>query len=349
MGFLDVGEPYEWSESRENGILEYIRAHGIEQFKAIWDKVKGIDNDELKWGDEIEYGIFVHDPTTGEVRCSLRGAEILAELNQREATAAVDDGSGSSTLADGCNWVPEYGSWMVEGTPNKPYSAYAADLVTVERNMRLRRARLLAVLKPNEICPTIPCFPRLGVGQFTQPPAQCASARSQPHRPRQRYAHACAPFSDDGGRTSLRVRRPNGPIAASLFIPDEAINPHPRFGALTRNIRRRRSSNVDIRMPRYVDTATPPARFPAGCPPPQSAADADGMDEVYMDAMAFGMGCCCLQVCVHPPPHEPTAPMHSRGDEQRIAPPGTEWVHWHHRTCVPLWHVWWHASLQRGL
>lgn len=107
----------------------------------------------------------------------------------------------------------------------------------------------------------MPCFPLIGVGQFTVPPLP-----------------------------------PGGSIADSLFVPDAAINPHPRFGALTRNIRKRRGATVDIRMPRFRDTHTPAPKLPVGCPAPKTATEADGMDEVYMDAMAFGMGCCCLQV-----------------------------------------------------
>jgi hypothetical protein len=38
-------------------------------------------------------------------------------LNAREASA--------SPLAEGCAWMPEYGSWMIEGTPGKPYAGYS--------------------------------------------------------------------------------------------------------------------------------------------------------------------------------------------------------------------------------
>ena len=170
MGFLEVGEPYDWPESRDERVIEYVRTHGIEQFLTMWDKVKGIDHDDLKWGDEIEYGVYTLDPGAGSVRCSLRGAEILQELRRREQSSPDNNDDDKGRF--GCAWVPEYGSWMVEATPAKPYSAYASDLVTVERNMRLRRARLLSVLRPNEICPTVPCFPLLGVGQFTEPPTK---------------------------------------------------------------------------------------------------------------------------------------------------------------------------------
>jgi hypothetical protein len=42
----------------------------------------------------------------------------------------------------------------------------------------------------------------------------------------------------------------------SKWAPDEVINPHPRFGTLTQNIRKRRGQKVDIRIPLYQDTKT---------------------------------------------------------------------------------------------
>jgi glutamate--cysteine ligase catalytic subunit len=146
-------------------------------------------------------------------------------------------------------------------------------------------------LKPNEEVLTIVNFPLLGVGQFTSPP-----------------------FS------------PNGPIAQSLFTPDEMINPHPRFGyflhslsvqhhfvsykrklgfwiclfsfkngrcrTLTQNIRKRRGSKVAINVPLFMDTNTLPMS--------NEEFRAQGFpalpNHIYMDSMAFGMGQCCLQV-----------------------------------------------------
>jgi len=87
--------------------------------------------------------------------------------------------------------------------------------------------------------------------------------------------------------------------AASLFIQDQIINPHPRFGTLSANIRKRRTSTVDINVPLYKDTHTldpqygteyNPDQKEAQTPPPGAAPGC-----IYMDAMAFGMGCCCLQ------------------------------------------------------
>lgn len=51
--------------------------------------------------------------------------------------------------------MPEYGSWMLEGTPKHPLSDLATNLDKVEQNMRLRRKRLLAMLEEDEIAPTV--------------------------------------------------------------------------------------------------------------------------------------------------------------------------------------------------
>lgn len=226
-GFLLDATPLEWDESLE--VIRYVREHGIAQFIHLYNRIKDIEGDRLLWGDEVEYAIFKLDAERGTVKLSLRGAEILAGLQEGERSVPV---------GQQCNWVPEWGSWMVEGTPGMPYSGYATDLLLVEKNMRTRRARLLAALAEDEICPTLPCFPLMGVGTFTDPPA-----------------------------------RPTPGLSDSLFVPDEIINPAPRFAALVKNIKRRRGSKVDIRVPRYRDEKTPDAARSA--PPPRDAAVAE--------------------------------------------------------------------------
>lgn len=89
----------------------------MRQFISTYNRVKDLKGDELLWGDEIEYGVFVLDPETKKIRLSLRGKEIMDELNEKERT--------HSHCTEGCNWVPEYGAWMVEATPNRPYTGFA--------------------------------------------------------------------------------------------------------------------------------------------------------------------------------------------------------------------------------
>ena len=140
----------------------------------------------------------------------------MDELNKKE--------SEHDQIVEGCNWVPEYGAWMVEATPNRPYTGFTTDLLRVERNMRLRRKRILTVLNENEIAPTVSAFPLIG---------------SQ---------------GEDGSVPPTSV---GGPQTQSDYIGDGIINPHPRFGTLTANIRQRRESKVNIRVPLFRDVNTP--------------------------------------------------------------------------------------------
>lgn len=140
----------------------------------------------------------------------------MDELNRKEQDHAQ--------VTEGCNWVPEYGAWMVEATPNRPFTGYTSDLLRVERNMRLRRRRILTVLEEDEIAPTITAYPLLG--------AQ----------------------GEDGSVPPVPV---GGPQTESEYLGDGVINPHPRFGTLTANIRQRRGSKVNIQVPLFRDTNTP--------------------------------------------------------------------------------------------
>lgn len=154
-------------------------------------------------------------------------------------------------------WRPEYAAYMVEGTPGKPYGGLLAHFNVVESSMRYRREEVAQLLQPNEAVMSITNFPRLGCPKFSYP--------------------------------SFDVR-PDDPecAAQSLFFPDEAIfDGHPRFKNLTRNIRKRRGEKVSINLPVFMDEKT---RIPVAGSIPEMP------NFVHMDAMGFGMGCCCLQM-----------------------------------------------------
>jgi len=123
-------------------------------------------------------------------------------------------------------------------------------------------------MKDTEIPLTITSFPRLGCTNFTDPPFD-----------------------------------PPGPAARSLFVPDEIINTHPRFRTLSANIRSRRGRKVAINIPIFRDVNTlrpfhdPTIPFSRRIYPEDTDALTAAKDEhIYMDAMGFGMGCCCLQI-----------------------------------------------------
>ena len=152
---------------------------------------------------------------------------------------------------------------MLEGTPGAPYGPQVRDLLLVEQNMRQRRETVRERLRSNESLLTITTFPLLGSGNFVTPSFAAGGA-----------------------------------AAHSLFVPDEIINLHPRFKTLASNIRQRRQAKVAINLPIFVDEKTPrpfKETFPAS-QWPDGGADAAKEDHIYMDAMCFGMGNCCLQV-----------------------------------------------------
>lgn len=264
MGLLSLGTPLAWSDARE--LSEHVRVHGIEQFLSIWRRMRDRQGDAPLWGDELEYMVVALDPEQKTAHLSLRQGEIL----QRLAQCSVSDVPGACP-ADLPTFHPEYGRFMIESTPGRPFGMSADELLRVERDMLVRRRLTREHLHPNEVPMTIGSFPRLGVTDtaYTDPPHE---------------AH--------------------GDASHSLFLPDEVINTHVRFPTLTANIRQRRGSKVRINVPIFRDTHTPVPFVDPTIPWDRDLFPEDGEarsgaarpDHIYMDAMGFGMGCCCLQV-----------------------------------------------------
>ena len=80
MGLLVEGQALSPEETAKVGA--YIREHGITQFLNTWRRVKDIHDDELKFGDEIECGIYVIDDTKKTVKLSIRGADVRILFTQ---------------------------------------------------------------------------------------------------------------------------------------------------------------------------------------------------------------------------------------------------------------------------
>ncbi|XP_075718072.1 glutamate--cysteine ligase catalytic subunit [Rhinoderma darwinii] len=253
MGLLSHGSPLTWEETKK--YADYVRQHGITQFLNIYHKVKERQKDVLKWGDEVEYMLVAFDHENHKVRLVLKGEEMLDTLQGRGEKINPNH----PTL-----WRPEYGSYMIEGTPGQPYGGTMAEFNTVEDNMRKRRQEASSLLSNNVSICTITSFPRLGCPGFTLPEFQ--------------------PTPVEQGASK------------SLFFPDEAINKHPRFSTLTRNIRHRRGEKVAINVPIFKDRNTPSPFIERFSSDPGDNAKAALADHIYMDAMGFGMGNCCLQV-----------------------------------------------------
>ncbi|CAL1683850.1 unnamed protein product [Lasius platythorax] len=255
MGLLTEGSPLSWEETKK--LSDHVRKHGVIQFINLYKRLRDRQGDILKWGDEVEYMLIKFDDDSKTAKLSLRAVEILKILNEKEN----EDPKNVKSL-----WRPEYGAYMIEGTPGKPYGGLLAHFNVVEANMRYRRQEATKLLQPNEVLMSLTVFPRIGAPDFTDPPTH--------------------PTSNTGA-------------SKSLFFPDEAIYPgHPRFKTLTRNIRERRGEKVAINIPIYRDENVPllfkedlTSKGDDG-----SSSKASKDNHIYMDAMGFGMGCCCLQL-----------------------------------------------------
>ncbi|KAG8761065.1 hypothetical protein FRC14_007846 [Serendipita sp. 396] len=264
MGLLALGTPLTWEKASKYS--DHVRAHGISQLISIWNRYKDRSGDKLLWGDEIEYMVISFFDEEKDARLSLRQTEILSKL--ANICSELPCGPKNAPVPV---FHPEYGRFMLESTPGAPYNGSVNDLLSVERNMRFRRALAKKHLKPNELPVTVTSFPRLGVpGVFTDPYFDPADAQA----------------------------------SHSLFLPDEITNPHARFPTLTANIRKRRGSKVAINLPIYFDTNTPRPFVDPTIPRNRGIFSEDNeaqdgaalVDHIYMDAMGFGMGCCCLQI-----------------------------------------------------
>lgn len=255
MGLLSEGSPLSWEDTKKHG--DHVRKHGIQQFINQYKKLKSRHHDVLYWGDEVEYMLVKFDDEKKTAKLSLNAAEVLDNLQQCEKLCPQDHPS---------TWRPEYAGYMVEGTPGKPYGGLLAHFNVVESNMRLRKKEIQQALGPNEVPLSLTSYPRLGVGNFSDPETKTT---------------------------------PDVGASKSIFFPDDVIfQGHPRFRTLSRNIRQRKGSKVEIQIPIFKDKKTPSPFIEdfSALGDDGEAARTAKPDHIYMDCMGFGMGCSCLQV-----------------------------------------------------
>ncbi|KAJ5561334.1 Glutamate-cysteine ligase catalytic subunit [Penicillium sp. DV-2018c] len=271
MGLLALGTALEWPEAKKKA--GQVRQWGIEQLLANWRRARGKERDALLWGDEVEYLVVALDEAAKKCRLSLAQADILKSLAKDEEL--WKSGGDRSVTGDHAgeeppHFHPEFGRFMLEATPGQPWGIGFKDLLKVESNMKWRREVAKAHMAANEVPITLTTFPRLGT----------KDDYIQPYYP------------------------PSGPALRSQFVPDEIANPHIRFPTLAANIRSRRGRKVELNVPVFHDINTPrPFKDPTvnydlhNWPEDDDVRNGAAKDDhVYMDAMAFGMGSCCLQI-----------------------------------------------------
>ncbi|KAG5481454.1 hypothetical protein LSCM4_07166 [Leishmania orientalis] len=206
MGLLTTGgAPMRWGTDANDKAIPHVSAHGIQQFINVFKNKKDLQGMPFLWGEELEHQLIrIQDNT---VTLSVEGEPVMEKLRARPDNCAV--------------WNPEYGSFMVESTPDHPYSLSVESLDSVEENITRRYRMLDKEAPPGVVGTTFVTFPLMGQGDFVD----CDDKKS--------------------------------PHSQSLFVPDACINQtHPRFANLTTNIRLRRGRKVCILVPLYVDTLT---------------------------------------------------------------------------------------------
>ncbi|CAR28347.1 hypothetical protein ZYGR_0R00820 [Zygosaccharomyces rouxii] len=268
MGLLSLGTPLSWLESRKYN--EHVKRNGIEQLLKVFAAASSRDGDPLAWGDELEYMMVEYDSQdgSGNAMLDVKRDEILTSLNTEYLPLCT---------AHNVHFHPEYGRYMLEATPHRPYYGYSGEYV--EFNMCQRRQVALEKYREMDISKelgilTLAVFPRMGCDEFVNLPAE------------------------------LRDQKNNA--SRSLFLPDEVINRHIRFPTLTTNIKTRRGEKVCINVPVYVDSKTPMVDDTVYerdwfVPEDKESLLASEPRHIYMDAMGFGMGCCCLQATFQAP------------------------------------------------
>ncbi|KAI5927476.1 glutamate-cysteine ligase [Camillea tinctor] len=274
MGLLALGTALDWPDAQ--GYAQQVREWGIKQLLEIWNKAKHKERDAMLWGDEVEYLVVTYSKDDPKVLLSLRQADILKALAADEelstkggcVPALQDLGSQNSNPLP--VFHPEFGRFMLEATPGKPWGIGFKELLGVEPDMKIRRKIAKEHMKSEEYPITLTTFPRLGVpGVFTDP-----------------------------------YYPPSGSKLRSQFVPDEIANPHIRFPTLAANIRWRRGRKVQVNVPVFHDRNTPrPWKDPTvnyhlhNWPEDDDVRNGASPDDfIHMDAMAFGMGSCCLQI-----------------------------------------------------
>eukprot|EP00826_Nyctotherus_ovalis_P050274 TRINITY_DN6146_c0_g1_i3.p1 TRINITY_DN6146_c0_g1~~TRINITY_DN6146_c0_g1_i3.p1 ORF type:complete len:667 (-),score=139.94 TRINITY_DN6146_c0_g1_i3:179-2179(-) len=291
MGYLKIaGPPLSYQDLQK--VKAYVKKHGIVQFINLFRNFSSlcIQGDTAnKWGDETEHHIIYWDHEAGEAKLLINAGEFRDLFNEVRGETNVQ-------------LQPEYGSWMLEATPCSPFtslSLHSVSQLTLHfRNRRDVMASFLALFG-NFSLSNISSYPLLGVNNYaTRIPALTKCIKSAETISREslgksepKLFEVCRRDSDPAKeeakvQTEQLLALQSNQYSQSLFTTDEAINPHPRFPTLSKIIRERCGEKVCITVPLFADTKTSLAVSKTEPYP--------GL--IYMDSMAFGMGCCCLQL-----------------------------------------------------
>ena len=291
MGYLTIaGLPLSFEDLQK--VKDYIKQHGITQFINLYKNFSSliIDSESSDtWGDETEHLVIHWNYEEGQAKLLVNAGDFKDFFNEFKAET-------------GTILQPEYGGWMLEGIPYKPFASLSIhQLSQLTAHFSNRRSSITSFLSlfGDFSLSNISSYPLLGVHNYaTHIPSlsRCIEAiKALPKESFTKEGMNSFEFSRrDSDPTKEETKTEEGSFfdhkanqySKSLFTFDKAINPHPRFSTLSKIIRERRGEKVTITIPLFIDTKTPPQIASKTEPYP---------GYIYMDSMAFGMGCNCLQ------------------------------------------------------
>ena len=171
----------------------------------------------------------------------------------------------------------EYGGWMIESIHNNPFKFN--EIEKIPQTINNLYTYLYNKIGQNKIL-SLANFPLLGVGKYFLEQDYLKLVKDQINDEKEE--------KEDNNENEIKLlleQINQNPYSKSIYTSDMIINRHPRFAGLTKNIRTRRGSKVEIKVPLFKDINTNLNNEPF-----------PGF--VHMDSMAFGMGCCSTQVTV---------------------------------------------------
>jgi hypothetical protein len=114
MGFLTINGMLMTYDEYKSKVNCYKQV-GLRQFANYYNIFKDIqiESAQLHWGEEIEYHLYSIDHETRSVKLSCDASDILEAMKDDEQKA------------NGFKLMPEFGNWMIEAVPSKPYGTYA--------------------------------------------------------------------------------------------------------------------------------------------------------------------------------------------------------------------------------
>lgn len=116
MGFLSVNgflmtydEYKQWQERyKHHGLMQFVKLYSVH-------KDRQIKQEDLHWGEEIEYQMFNIDPDTRQVKLACDASHLIQSFNNMNKEEKHFDFA----------LLPEFGNWMIEAVPSEPYKTYS--------------------------------------------------------------------------------------------------------------------------------------------------------------------------------------------------------------------------------